>query len=100
MFSSKIAGIGHLPENVVTNKSLESVMETTDEWIQERTGIKERRWVVSGDGNTTSMGNKAARKAIKNANLIPDDIDFIVFVTLSPDYYFPGPGVMVQRIWY
>ena len=99
MFNSKIAGVGHfLPENVVTNKSLESVMETTDEWIQERTGIKERRWVVSGDGNTTSsMGTKAARKAIKNANLIPDDIDFIVFATLSPDYYFPGPGVMVQK---
>jgi len=99
MFKSKIAGIGHfLPENVVTNKSLESVMETTDEWIQERTGIKERRWVISGDGNTTSsMGTKAARKAIKNANLTPEDIDFIVFATLSPDYYFPGPGVMVQK---
>ena len=52
----------------------------------------------SGDGNTTSsMGTKAARKAIKNVNLIPDDIDFIVFATLSPDYYFPGPGVMVQK---
>jgi 3-oxoacyl-[acyl-carrier-protein] synthase-3 len=99
MFRSKIAGIGHfLPENIVSNKSLESVMETTDEWIQERTGIKERRWVVPGDGNTTSsMGTKAARKAIKNADLTPDDIDFIVFATLSPDYYFPGPGVMVQK---
>ena len=99
MFRSKIAGIGHfLPENIVTNKSLESVMETTDEWIQERTGIKERRWVIPGDGNTTSsMGTKAARKAIKNADLTPDDIDFIVFATLSPDYYFPGPGVMVQK---
>ena len=99
MFRSKIAGIGHfLPENIVTNKSLESVMETTDEWIQERTGIKERRWVIPGDGNTTSsMGTKAARKAIKNADLTPNDIDFIVFATLSPDYYFPGPGVMVQK---
>lgn len=99
MFRSKIAGIGHfLPENIVSNKSLESIMETTDEWIQERTGIKERRWVVPGDGNTTSsMGTKAARKAIKNADLTPDDIDFIVFATLSPDYYFPGPGVMVQK---
>ncbi len=99
MFRSKIAGVGHfLPENIVTNKSLESVMETTDEWIQERTGIQERRWVVPGDGNTTSsMGTKAARKAIKNADLTPDDIDFIVFATLSPDYYFPGPGVMVQK---
>ena len=73
MFRSKIAGVGHfLPENIVTNKSLETVMETTDEWIQERTGIQERRWVVPGDGNTTSsMGTKAARKAIKNADLTP-----------------------------
>jgi 3-oxoacyl-[acyl-carrier-protein] synthase-3 len=73
-------------------------MDTNDEWITERTGIKERRWVVPGDGDTTSsMGTKAARMAIKNAGLTPDDIDFIVFATLSPDYYFPGPGVLVQR---
>ena len=99
MYQSKIVGIGHfVPENVVTNKDIESLMDTSDEWIQERTGIKERRWVVPGDGNTTSsMGTKAARKAISQANLLPSDIDFIIFATLSPDYYFPGPGVMVQK---
>jgi 3-oxoacyl-[acyl-carrier-protein] synthase-3 len=91
--------MGHyVPENVVTNDDLSKMMDTNDEWITERTGIKERRWVVPGDGDTTSsMGTKAARMAIKNAGLTPDDIDFIVFATLSPDYYFPGPGVLVQR---
>ena len=67
-------------------------METTDEWIHR---IKERRGSLEMEYHF-SMGTKAA-KAIKNANLIPDDIDFIVFATLSPDYYFPGPGVMVQK---
>lgn len=99
MYKSIIAGVGHfVPENVVTNDDLSAFMDTNDEWITERTGIKERRWVVPGDGNTTSaMGVKAARMAMENANVSPDDIDFIVFATLSPDYYFPGPGVLVQR---
>lgn len=99
MFSSIIAGVGHfVPENVVTNDDLSAFMETNDAWITERTGIKERRWVVEGDGNTTSaMGVKAARMAIENAGITADDIDFIIFATLSPDYYFPGPGVLVQR---
>ncbi|WP_286827969.1 3-oxoacyl-ACP synthase III family protein, partial [Maribacter sp. UBA4516] len=62
------------------------------------TGIKERRHVVKGDGDTTTtMGVKAAKIAIERAGIDKDDIDFIVFATLSPDYYFPGPGVMVQR---
>lgn len=99
MPKSIIKGVGHyVPENIVTNSQLEQLMETTDAWIQERTGIKERRWVVPGDGNTPStMGTKAAKKAISNAGITPDDIDFIIFATLSPDYYFPGPGVMVQE---
>ncbi|MFY0625385.1 MAG: ketoacyl-ACP synthase III [Reichenbachiella sp.] len=98
MRQSKIAGVGHyLPSNVVLNKDLESVMETSDSWIQERTGIKERRHIVIGEEDSTStMGTKAAIKAIENAGLTADDIDFIIFATLSPDYYFPGPGVMVQ----
>jgi len=99
MYRSRIVGMGHyVPDNVVTNDDLSKMMDTNDEWITERTGIKERRWVVPGDGDTTSsMGTKAARMAIENAGLTPDDIDFIVFATLSPDYYFPGPGVLVQR---
>ena len=99
MYNSKIIGLGHyVPENVVTNDDLSKVMETNDAWIQERTGIKERRHVVKGDGDTTTtMGVKAAKIAIERAGIDKDDIDFIVFATLSPDYYFPGPGVLVQR---
>lgn len=100
MYKSKITGIGHyVPENVVTNKDLEKFMETSDEWIQERTGIKERRWIdPKTDDMPSTMGAKAARIAIENAGLTPDDIDFIIFATLSPDYYFPGPGVQVQDL--
>ena len=99
MYTSKIAGAGHyVPERVVTNDDLAKIMSTSDEWIRERTGIQERRWVEPGDGNTTSsMGVKASLMAIENAGLEKDDIDFIIFATLSPDYYFPGPGVMVQE---
>lgn len=99
MYNSKITGLGHyVPENVVTNDDLSKVMDTNDAWIQERTGIKERRHVVKGDGDTTTtMGVKAAKIAIERAGIDKDDIDFIVFATLSPDYYFPGPGVLVQR---
>ena len=98
MYNSKIIGLGHyVPENVVTNDDLSKVMETSDAWIQERTGIKERRHVDSLDDTTTSMGVKAAKIAIKRAGIDKNDIDFIVFATLSPDYYFPGPGVLVQR---
>ena len=99
MYHSKIAGLGfYVPENVVTNDDLSKLMDTNDEWIQERTGIKERRHVQRGDGNTTtSMGVKAAQIAIERSGVAKEDIDFIVFATLSPDYYFPGPGVLVQR---
>lgn len=99
MYNSKIIGIGHyVPENVVNNHDLSQFMDTSDEWIQERTGIKRRRWAKKGDDNTTfSMGLKAAEKAIKNAGIDKEDIDFIVFATLSPDYYFPGPGVQIQQ---
>lgn len=98
MYTSRITGTGHyVPENIVTNNDLSKWMDTSDEWIQERTGIKERRWIdPATDDMPSTMGTKAARIAIKNAGLVPDDIDFIVFATLSPDYYFPGPGVQVQ----
>jgi len=100
MYQSKIAGLGsYVPENVVTNDDLSKLMDTNDAWIQERTGIKERRHIKKGDGNTTSvMGAKAAKIAIERANISKDDIDFIVFATLSPDYYFPGCGVQVQEL--
>ncbi len=98
MYHSKITGLGYyVPENIVTNDDLSKVMDTNDEWIQERTGIKERRHVVRGEDTTTSMGVKAAEIAIERAKIDKSDIDFVVFATLSPDYYFPGPGVLVQR---
>ncbi|HKL03406.1 MAG TPA: beta-ketoacyl-ACP synthase III [Cryomorphaceae bacterium] len=99
MKNTIISGAGHyLPEKVVPNTELEKYMDTNDKWIRERTGIEERRWVVPGDGDTTSvMGTKAARMAIENAGLKPNDIDFIIFATLSPDYFFPGSGVLVQN---
>jgi 3-oxoacyl-[acyl-carrier-protein] synthase-3 len=72
-------------------------MDTTDEWIQERTGIKERRWIdPKTDDNTSSMAVKASKIAIERSGLKKNDIDFIVFATLSPDMYFPGGGVRVQ----
>lgn len=100
MYQSKIAGLGsYVPENVVTNDDLAKIMDTNDEWIQERTGIKERRHIKKGDGNSTAtMGAKAARIALERADISKDDIDLIVFATLSPDYYFPGCGVQVQDI--
>ena len=95
---SKIAGIGmYVPKNVVTNNDLSKYMDTNDEWIQERTGIKERRYADRTEETTTTMGVEAATIAIERAGITPQDIDFIVFATLSPDYYFPGCGVLVQR---
>ena len=100
MYKSKIVGLGKfLPDNVVTNDELANKIDTSNEWIVERTGIEERRHVVNGDGNTTaSMGAKAARTALKNANMSANEIDLILFATLSPDYYMPGSGVFVQNI--
>lgn len=100
MYNSKIIGLGYyVPDNVVTNDDLSKIMDTTDEWIQERTGIQERRWIKEGSNDTSAvMGAKAARIAIDRAGLTKDDIDFIVFATLSPDYYFPGCGVLIQDL--
>jgi 3-oxoacyl-[acyl-carrier-protein] synthase-3 len=99
MYHSKISGLGYfVPENIVTNDDLSKIMDTNDEWIQERTGIKERRHVLKGSGETTTtMGVKAAQIAIERSGVAKEDIDFIVFATISPDYYFPGPGVALQK---
>jgi 3-oxoacyl-[acyl-carrier-protein] synthase-3 len=98
MYNSKITGLGfYVPENIVTNDDLSKIMDTNDEWIQERTGIQERRHIIKGQDTTTSMGVKAAKIAIERSGLTSDDIDFIVFATISPDYYFPGPGVALQQ---
>jgi 3-oxoacyl-[acyl-carrier-protein] synthase III len=98
MYQSKIAGIGkYIPKKTVTNNDLLQYMDTSDEWIQERTGIKERHYAERTGETTTTMGVEAAKTAIARAGLIPQDIDFIIFATLCPDYYFPGCGVLLQR---
>lgn len=98
MYQSKISGLGfYVPDTIVTNDDLSKIMDTNDEWIQERTGIQERRHIVRGQDTTTSMGVKAANIAIERSGVSKDDIDFIVFATISPDYYFPGPGVELQK---
>lgn len=98
MRKSKIAGVGHyVPGKVVTNRDLEKIMDTSHEWIVERTGIQERRYFTEGTDTTANMGTKAARKALAMAQLAPADLDMIIFATLSPDFVFPGSGVLVQR---
>lgn len=99
MNSTIIAGIGkYVPENVVTNDDLTQVMDTSDAWIQERTGIQERRYVTRFEETTATIGANAAKLAMERAGVSPKDIDFLIFATLSPDYFFPGCGVLVQRL--
>lgn len=98
MLRTKIGGIGfYVPPHVVTNDDLSKRMNTSDEWIVERTGIHERRHIREGEDTTSGMGAKAARIAIERAGITPQDVDFIIFATLSPDMYFPGSGVLLQR---
>lgn len=98
MYQSKISGLGYyVPDNIVTNEDLSKIMDTSNEWIVERTGIQERRHKILEEDTTSGMGVKAARMAIERAGLHRDEIDFVIFATLSPDYYFPGPGVMIQK---
>ncbi len=98
MKNAYISGMGYyVPENVVTNDDLSQRMNTSDEWIQERTGIKERRYADVAEDKNYVMGAKAAQKAMDAAGVTPKDIDLIVYATLSPDYVFPGSGVLLQR---
>jgi 3-oxoacyl-[acyl-carrier-protein] synthase-3 len=91
-----ITGIGHyVPPGIVTNFDLEKLMDTSDEWIRQRTGIAERRHVVPGV-STSDLATEAALRAIRNAGIDKSEIDFIIAATLSPDHYFPGIGVIVQ----
>ncbi|MFT3678351.1 MAG: beta-ketoacyl-ACP synthase III [Chitinophagaceae bacterium] len=99
MLRTKIAGIGmYVPENIVTNDDLTSVMDTSDGWIQERTGIRQRRFATRFEDTTATMGAEAAKIAMERAGITAAEVDFIIFATLSPDYYFPGCGVLVQRM--
>jgi len=97
MRNSKILSAGfYVPPRVVTNDDLSKLMDTSDEWIVERTGIRERRFVEDGVG-ASDLGVLASRSALSKAGLKPEDLDLIVFATLSPDYNFPGSGVLVQH---
>lgn len=87
----------HLPDRVVTNADLMQWMDTTDEWIQQRTGIQERRWVPEeGNVGASDLGLEAAKIALERAGWTAEDLDLIIFATLSPDWNFPGPGCMLQ----
>ncbi len=97
MRGARILGTGRaLPSRVVTNAELTTMMDTTEEWIVQRTGIRERRFVEPGTG-ASDLGAEAARVAIERAGLKPEDIQFLIFATLSPDLFFPGAGVFVQE---
>ena len=92
-----ISGTGfYLPQRIVTNDELSSYMDTTDEWIQERTGIKERRYVEKGVG-PSDLAISATEQALKAAGLKVSDIDFIIFATSTPDFYAPGSGCVLQE---
>jgi len=94
---TKITGTGHyVPPKVVSNFDLEKLMDTSDEWIRQRSGISERRFVESGIGSS-DLAYEAAIRAIKSAQIDKSEIDFIIAATLSPDHYFPGIGVIVQE---
>lgn len=95
---SKIAGIGHyVPETIITNDYLSTIMDTNDAWITERTGIKERRWMNPEKDTVANMAARASRMALERAGLTEKDVEFIVFATITSDYYFPGSGVLLQR---
>ncbi len=95
---ARITGVGYyVPEQVVTNNDLTQWMETSDEWIQERTGIQERRYFTYGEETNASMATAAARQALDRAALTPNDVDVIVYATITPDYFFPGSAFLMQR---
>ena len=94
---SQIAGTGsHLPERVLSNHDLERMMDTTDEWIRERTGI-ERRRIAADHETTVDLAEPAARRALEAAGARPEDVDFLVFGTTTPDYVFPNCGPLLQH---
>ena len=97
MNSSKIIGMGfHVPENVITNETLSQIIDTSDEWIQARSGIKERRWATE-DISTFDLAHQASLNAISDADIDPQEIDMIIVGTLSSDYFFPGVSAQLQE---
>jgi 3-oxoacyl-[acyl-carrier-protein] synthase-3 len=95
---ARIAGAGHyLPTRVVTNDDLAKLMPTTDEWIVQRTGIKERRFIEHSGIGASDLAMPAAKMAMEQAGIGPQDLDAIIFATLSPDIYFPGSACILQH---
>lgn len=95
---SKIVGLGHhVPDRVVTNDFLSTIIDTNNEWIVERTGINERRFIDPEKDTVANMAAKASHMAMERAGVSVKEIDFIVFATITPDYFFPGSGVLLQR---
>ncbi|WP_053404714.1 3-oxoacyl-ACP synthase III family protein [Persicobacter sp. CCB-QB2] len=98
MTFSRIKGVGHyVPENVVTNDDLAAQMDTSDQWIQERTGIKSRRFFDPEKDTCSNMATRASKMALERAGIAIQEVDMIVFATITPDYFFPGSGVLMQR---
>jgi len=98
MKKSRITGVGHyVPDQIITNEYLSSIMDTNNEWIVERTGIEERRWFTPGKDTVNSMSLEASKMALERAGVDAKEIDFIVFATITPDYFVPGNGVLLQR---
>ncbi len=97
MIRAELVSTGfYVPDRVVTNHDLAQWMDTSDEWIQQRSGIVERRWVGEGE-STSDLAKEASAHALERAGLTPGDIDCLIVATLSPDHYFPGSGVFLQR---
>lgn len=98
MYTSRILAAGHyVPERIVTNDDLSKLMNTTNEWIVERTGIQERRWFTPGVDTVNNMAAKASIMALDRAKVAKEEIDFIIFATITPDYFIPGNAVLLQR---
>ena len=93
---ARIAGIGsHLPDRVLSNDEISSMVDTSDAWIRERTGIRQRH--IAAEGETTAdLGEKAARRALEHAGIAPEDVDLIVVATTTPDYTFPSTATLIQ----
>ncbi len=97
MIRTEVVSTGfYVPERVITNEDLARWMDTSDEWIQQRSGIQERRWVDGGVG-CSDLALEATKRALERADLEAGDLDCIILATLSPDVYFPGAGVFLQR---
>ncbi|VAV98938.1 3-oxoacyl-[acyl-carrier-protein] synthase, KASIII [hydrothermal vent metagenome] len=96
VFRSIISGCGsYLPEKIITNKQMEEIVDTTDEWIIERTGIRQRH-IAADDELTSDLALKAAQRALKDADLVAEDIDLIILATATPDQTFPSTATRVQ----